>query len=76
VAGSSTYAKLNGEDGAGYATSVGMTYAQPHVLIDELRFPGPGAREYPNDRKQMSWTFLGLAVASVVIVAMILASIL
>ncbi|MBS1124525.1 MAG: hypothetical protein H6Q90_6753 [Deltaproteobacteria bacterium] len=61
----------------GYAPFVGMAYAQPHhELIEELLFPGPGGREYPNDRRQMNLTFVGLAIAAVVIVAMIMASIL
>jgi len=54
-----------------------MTYAQPHhALIEELEFPGPGGREYPNDRRQMQLTLLFAAIAATLIVAMILASIL
>lgn len=53
-----------------------MAYLEPHFEITELEFPGPSGRVYPNDQRQIRITFVLLTIASVAIVAMILAAIL
>lgn len=55
------------------ARTAAMSTAQAHAHIDELIFPEPQGHDYANDHKDIIATFIGLGVASVVIVALILA---
>ncbi len=43
-----------------------------HAHIDELVFPEPQGHDDANDHKDIVWTFLGLGVASFLIIAAIL----